>query len=214
MSKLGEIHNCSPQALALLCCGGAGVRPRRSSAGWEDVHHVWEERGGLSEGAAVLRPQDWPLGRAGRRPRAAGVARHGRAAGKALRHRGQQQRLRIQEGRSPGETRHTSVLSCFLVDAGTEMYCLSPAKYANKTVCSAVAAGQALPHSPAELAVIYLLLSVLDTLSHPQSIKALALGILIHFETSLWWITSLACICPVSSTSVKFTLCCLYKHFF
>lgn len=47
-----------------------------------------------------------------------------------------------------------------------------------------MAAGRAVPHSPAELAVIYLLF-VLNALSHPQSIKALALGVLIHFETSL-----------------------------
>lgn len=48
-----------------------------------------------------------------------------------------------------------------------------------------MAAAPALPHSPAELAMIYLLLSVFNTLSHPQSIKALALGILINFKTSL-----------------------------
>lgn len=48
-----------------------------------------------------------------------------------------------------------------------------------------MAAAPALPHSPAELAMIYLLLSVLNTLSHPQSIKAVALGILINFKTSL-----------------------------
>lgn len=142
VSKLGETHK--PTLNILLCPwrGAAGVRARGSSAGWEDVHHVWEERRGLSEGAAVLWPQDRPLGRAGRWPSEAGVARHGCGAGKALRHRGKQQRLWLQEGRSPGET--VSHLWLFLPSYGC-WHLGVMSEYANQSVCSAMAAGWALP---------------------------------------------------------------------